>query len=70
MTDHPERGSLVTSLMRQPSKCPECKRWHMPQEPCAIPVNCFNCGAPAGLYWPDGGNELRECHSCMRERTE
>lgn len=76
MTDHPTGGTIDWEarenhpLMRQPVKCKECGHNHMPQEACPFPVNCYVCGAPTGLYdWHDGNN-LRECHSCFRERVD
>lgn len=34
MTDHPERGKAVPSLMRKPEHCERCDGWHLPTMAC------------------------------------
>ena len=55
-------------LMRQPEKCEDCGRYHLKSEACVIPVNCVNCGSPAGLRLPENA-DYAECFGCIAERN-
>lgn len=69
MTDHPERGTAVPSLMREPEECLKCGRFHLTTEPCVVMAKCVQCGRGIGyVYETELGHA--ECRVCIREGLE
>ena len=54
-------------LMREPEECIQCRRWHVPTEPCRKTAYCVNCGRVVGIFAADAAED-RECIFCIRER--
>lgn len=55
-------------LMREPEECIQCRRWHLPTEPCRETKYCINCFKVVGVFAPDD-DEPKQCPRCLSERA-